>query len=546
VPIQKVLLVSLLTVGILSVAPVTGHAQVVDAPVLYDTDFLTPEFHRSRRQGVLSSLPAHSVAVFFSAPQRTRENDVNFEFRQSSDLIYLTGTHEPGSVLLLSSDGIDVDGEIVHEVLMVPERNPDREVWTGRLFGDERAQQILGIEKAVTIDRFEELLAASLTDARFYHLPLPTGIQPGSVLATQIDWVRENASLLEPDVGGFLPRIFSMMLSASDSAGFARGTGMADRFGESFEGSNVEYIVGAFSMAEDVDEWLEWRGENIDDIYADGIALRGTVNGLRAIKTEAELAVMQRAIDNTTAAHREAMRSIEPGTYEYEIEALVEYIFRRNGSEYTGFPSIIGSGENSVILHYETNRRQMQAEDMVVMDIGAEYHHYSADVTRTVPVDGVYSPEQKIIYELVLQAADAGIAATRSDSSVGAPHRAASQVLLEGMKDLGLVVEDADLRRFFMHGTSHYLGMYVHDVGTGGNLEPGTVITVEPGIYIAAADDIDPKWWNIGVRIEDDILVTDGDPINMSAGAPRTVAEIEALMRETGLGNSSAGVVGTR
>ncbi len=261
------------------------------------------------------------------------------------------------------------------------------------------------------------------------------------------------------------------------------------------------------------------------------------------VKTDAELALLQRAIDITGAAHREAMRSVVPGMHEYEIEALVEYIFRRNGAESPGFPSIVGSGENSVILHYETNRRRLEAEDMVVIDIGAEYHGYSADVTRTLPANGTFSPEQKAIYELVLRAQDAGIDASRAGQPFRAPHIAAAAVVAEGLVELGLIESADEVRRFFMHGTSHYLGLYVHDVGTGGELVPGTVITVEPGVYISPSETVDPKWWNIGVRIEDDILITDGDPVLMSASAPRTVSEIEALMGETGLGNQTGGVV---
>jgi Xaa-Pro aminopeptidase len=173
----------------------------------------------------------------------------------------------------------------------------------------------------------------------------------------------------------------------------------------------------------------------------------------------------------------------------------------------------------------------------VVIDIGAEYHGYTADVTRTVPVDGVYSPEQRAIYELVYRAQEAGIEATRAGSDFGAPHQAAAQVLATGLAELGLIPSPTDaqgLRRFFMHGTSHYLGLDVHDVGSRGPLQPGTVITVEPGLYVPAADDIDPKWWNIGVRIEDDVLVTDGDPVMLSADVPRQIDEVEALMARPG------------
>jgi Xaa-Pro aminopeptidase len=199
-----------------------------------------------------------------------------------------------------------------------------------------------------------------------------------------------------------------------------------------------------------------------------------------------------------------------------------------------------------VILHYETNRRQLRAGDLVLMDIGAEVHGYAADITRTVPVSGTFSTEQRAIYEIVLRAQDAGIQATRAGASFGAPHQAAARVLAAGLAQLGLIANATDaagLGRFFMHGTSHYLGLDVHDVGMYGPLEAGTVITVEPGIYIAPAADIDHKWWNIGVRIEDDILVTAGDPVLLSGRAPRTVADIEALMREDGIGNRPPGRV---
>ena len=220
--------------------------------------------------------------------------------------------------------------------------------------------------------------------------------------------------------------------------------------------------------------------------------------------------------------------------HEYEVEALLEYVFRRSGAEHPGFPSIVGSGENSVILHYESNRRPMEAGDVVV-DIGAELHGYTADITRTFPVSGRFSEEQRRIYELVLKAQEAGIAAVRAGAPFGAAHRAAYPVLARGLAELGLVDDPGDaagVSRFFMHGTSHYLGLDVHDVGSPGPLRPGAVLTVEPGIYIAPAEDVDPRWWNIGVRIEDDVLVTEEGPVVLSTGAPKTVEAIEALMAE--------------
>jgi Xaa-Pro aminopeptidase len=346
-------------------------------------------------------------------------------------------------------------------------------VWDGRRFGAERAQRELGVALALDYTRLPEVLGPLLTDSskRFFHLPIPVGVEAGSPLAEQIT-----------------------MLGRAGSR--------------------------------------------------DGEALRTTLDRLRTIKTAEEMVPLKRAIDITVEAQREAMRSLTPGMHEYEAQALIEYVFARNGSQYPGFPSIVGSGENTVILHYESNRRRTQPGDLVLMDIGAEVHGYTADVTRTVPVSGTFSPEQKAIYEIVLRAQNAGIQASRAGSPFGAPHQAAARELAAGLAQLGLITGPTDangLRRFFMHGTSHYLGLDVHDVGAYGPLEAGTVITVEPGIYIAPAPDIDRKWWNIGVRIEDDVLITAEGPQLLSGGAPRTVAEIEAVMREQGLGNQPGG-----
>ncbi|MFQ5568652.1 MAG: aminopeptidase P N-terminal domain-containing protein [Rhodothermales bacterium] len=522
-------------------------APLAEAPVRYDTDLLPPEFHQHRRNAVLDALPDHAVAVLFSAPARNRENDVNFEYRQSSNLYYLTGMHEPASLLLLAPGGMEVDGETVTELLMTPSRNPGSEIWTGRRFGPERAQEQLGLQKVVSTERFGDILAAlaARDGTHFFHLPLPSDIGDGSTLGRQLALFKQHAHPLEIGGNPLARNAMYLVQNTTSEENFTRFQSFAKNRLDpaNLEGSPLQPVVEAFINAASFDEWQTWKRENLDAQYADGTTLSGILNALRMEKTDEELVLLQRAIDITAAAHREAMRSIEPGMYEYEAEALIEYIFRRNGAEYTGFPSIVGSGENSVVLHYESNRRQMQDGDVVVMDIGAEYHGYSADVTRTVPVNGTFSPEQRAIYELVLKAQDAGIEATRAGNSFRAPHTAAAQVIAAGLRELGLIQDDNGVRRFFMHGTSHYLGLYVHDVGTGGDLTPGTVITVEPGIYISPSPDVDPKWWNIGVRIEDDVLITTGDPVVLSAGAPRTVTEIEALMQEPGLGNEPAGLI---
>jgi Xaa-Pro aminopeptidase len=219
-----------------------------------------------------------------------------------------------------------------------------------------------------------------------------------------------------------------------------------------------------------------------------------------------------------------------PGWYEYQIQAEAEDIFTKNGAEYTAYPCIVGSGPNSTILHYETNRRQTQAGDFIEMDMGAEYHGYCADVTRSFPVSGTFTPEQRAIYSLVLEAQDSGIAACKVGAPFWSAHRVAVRVISVGLRRLGITNDSADYRKYFMHGTSHYLGLDVHDAGTYSPLTPGNVLTVEPGIYVAAGSPCDKKWWNIGCRIEDDILITADGPEILSRNSPRTIPELERLM----------------
>lgn len=256
----------------------------------------------------------------------------------------------------------------------------------------------------------------------------------------------------------------------------------------------------------------------------------------REIKSPAEQRLLKKSVDVSVAAHIEAMKSTKPGMREYEIGGLVKYIFEKNGCEYPGYPPIVGSGPNSTILHYNTNRRVMKAGDMICMDTAGEYHGYTADITRSFPVSGKFSPEQKAIYEIVLKACDAGIAACKPGATRGQVGQAISRVLSDGLIALGIIETASGLRRYYMHGWGHGIGLDVHDPWSG-TFAPGVTFTVEPGIYIKAGSPCDEKWWNIGIRIEDDILITSDGAINMSAGAPRTVAEIERTMAMPGLGN---------
>jgi Xaa-Pro aminopeptidase len=267
------------------------------------------------------------------------------------------------------------------------------------------------------------------------------------------------------------------------------------------------------------------------------------IGKMRAVKSEPELVLMRKSLAATVAAHTEALKSCEPGMWEYEIQSLVEYIFARNGCEAVAYNSIVGSGENSCVLHYETDRKQTKSGEIICMDVGGEYHGYASDVTRSYPVNGKFSPEQKAIYEIVLEAQEAGIAACKTGASWGASDAAARKIVGEGLVKLGIVKSAAEARNYFMHGTSHGVGLDVHDPQNVPALVPNVVLTVEPGIYIKEGSPCDKKWWNIGVRIEDCILVTPNGPVILSGKLPRRIVEIEALMAQKGLGNSPAGKV---
>jgi Xaa-Pro aminopeptidase len=253
---------------------------------------------------------------------------------------------------------------------------------------------------------------------------------------------------------------------------------------------------------------------------------------LREVKTKEELVLLRKAISITCDAQNELMKVLKPEMKEFQAEAVVEAVFKINGAEYPGYPSIVGAAENSCILHYTTNRKTMKGNHLLLSDVGAEYHGYTADVTRTIPVDGKYSKEEKIIYNIVLEAQNKAIAECKAGNPFYITNTIATTVVSQRLQEIGLIKSPFELRRYFMHGTSHYLGLDVHDPGTYGEFQPNTVITVEPGIYIKEGSPCDPKWWNIGVRIEDDILITDGEPENLSGCVPRTIKEIEAVMKK--------------
>ena len=436
---------------------------------IYDNDLLPPSFHMERRKAVRTFMPEKTMAIYCSGKSMLRANDVDYEFHQDPNFYYLTGLNESNSILILFKNPFIFNKDTINELLLIKERNANSEVWVGKKLGVRGAELILEIQKTIDIDKFNiENLDFSEIDSIFIHDIFDVGNELFPVNNEQLQ----------------LPKLDSNSINFKNE------------------------IKANFS------EIHKWMAQ------------------LREIKTKEEMYLLRKAISITCEAQTELMKVLKPEMKEYQAEAVVEAIFKLNGAEYPGYPSIVGAAENSCILHYTTNRKTMKGNHLLLSDVGAEYHGYTADVTRTIPVDGKYSEEEKIIYNIVLEAQNKAIEACKVGNPFYITNTIATTVVSQRLQELGIIKTPLEIRRYFMHGTSHYLGLDVHDPGTRGMFQPNTVITVEPGIYIKEGSPCDPKWWNIGVRIEDDILITNSEPENLSGCVPRTVDEIEALMKK--------------
>lgn len=445
---------------------------------MYDTDGIPATVYAERRATLLKSLPNNSLVVVQAADVRNRQNDVDYEYRQDSDLLYLTGFPYPNATLLLSKKGVKVGNKLTHEILFVRPRVRDREQWTGVEMGTEEAMQYLQIDTVLPNSELVSTLKSILHDER--------SSSPNSITSDTL----------------FMPRLPTP-------------------------------TVGLTLLGKNLSVTSELR-RGLSEKYP-GVVLRTTIpqlEAMRMVKDPEELRLLQRAVDISIEGHIATMKGAKPSMKEYQLEALMEYTFKKLGAEDVGYPSIVGSSYNACILHYNSNRRATQKNELVLADCGAEFRGYTADITRTFPINGKFTEDQLTIYNIVKEAQDSGISACVVGGSFKAPHNAALRVVGKHLMRLGIIKEEADVKKYFMHGTSHYLGLDVHDPGTYGPFVENVVITVEPGIYIAEGSDCDKRWWNIGVRIEDDILITKNGPVNMSAKLPRDAAEIEQLMQQ--------------
>lgn len=433
------------------------------------------QLYRDRRAALLATMHAQTgggLALVPTATEAVRSRDSCFPYRHDSYFYYLSGFPEPDAVVALTT-GVDGD----RHLLFCREKNPEREIWDGFRYGPDAAREIFGFDGAHPIADLDRMLADLVADRPALYTPLGLFAAWDRRITDALNEVRSRARL------------------------------------------------GVDTPAEIVD-------------------VRHALDARRLVKDEHEIALMRRAAAISAGAHRRAMERTRPGWHEYQVEAELAHEFLRFGAQAPAYPSIVAGGPNACVLHYRDNNRQLQDGELLLIDAGCEYQGYASDITRTFPVNGRFTGPQKAVYELVLAAQQACLDAVKAGADFHDYHRAAERVLAQGYLDLGLcrgtldeTLESGAYKQFYMHRAGHWLGMDVHDAGpyqakgASQKLVPGMVLTVEPGTYIRPADNVPEEFWDIGVRIEDDVLVTATGIENLTVAAPKAVGEVEAACR---------------
>lgn len=427
---------------------------------------------KNRRQQLLNKLGNDSIAIISAAPEYLRNGDADYRYRQNSDFYYLTGFSEPEAVAIFAPGR--KEGEFI---LFNRPRDPAAEIWTGKRTGQEGACQDYGADQAFSIHTLDEKILEIISSYHTIYYPIGREVEFDQRV---IGWIKQ--------------------LKAKVRAGIPTPANLKD--------------------------FAKLMGQ------------------MRLIKSPAEIEVMRKACSLSAAAHCRAMEITKPGMWEYEIEATLLYEFTRQGSHSVAYNSIVGTGANACVLHYIDNNTQIKEGDLILVDAGAEYDYYAADITRCFPANGRFSAEQRAIYEIVLAAQEAVLAAIKPSIQWNHLQPIAIRKITEGLVELGILkgrvddlIESRAYAAFYMHNIGHWLGMDVHDVGDykiageWRTLHPGMVFTVEPGIYIQPHENVSEKWWNIGVRIEDDVVVTAQGCDILTKEVPKQIDEIEALMR---------------
>ena len=448
---------------------ITLHAQE-DLP----TDYLTKEFHADRREALRKLMPDNSVFIVMAYPTRNFSNDVDYLYHQNPDMYYFSGYKEPHSLLLIFKEEQKVEnGPSYKEMIYVQKKNALAEQWTGRRLGIEGAKEKLGFTYAYNGEDFK---------------------------IAQIDFSKFDKIIF-------------------------------DRLPEDLGNDNRD-DADLFDLVEQFKKLAKVPAESNKDKKYDTRLFHELTGKLREIKTPAEMDLIRKAVEISCQGQNEVMKVVHLGMSELEIQGLHEYVHKKYGAEYVGYGSIIGAGANGCVLHYMENTKTKIGSELLLMDVGAEYHGYTADVTRTIPANGKFSAEQKLIYDLVYEAQEAAFKILKDGAKWSDASKAARDVIAEGLLKLGIIKDRSEVNKYYPHGLSHHIGLDVHDRGFSSTLKKDMVITIEPGIYIPPNSNCDKKWWSIAVRIEDDALITQNGYELLSVFAPRKTEDIEKMIAE--------------
>ena len=493
-------------------------------------------FHQSRRDALREKLPPNSVAVIFANPTRNRANDVDYVYHQDPNFFYLTGWREPQSVLLVYASEQQDEKGTYQDKIYIQERDPSAEQWNGYRLGVEGAQK-MGFDRVElrsefvlnppSFDAFDEVLIVDFHDDERDLAGDPYDLY-------QLKKTFKKAINFPANFNKVQYQIQQAIRTATPES-FARLQNYVEwQIGR--DASLLEDpIIKDFMALETLEVPADLKMKTafvLKDYIFDVEKLEQIMGDLREVKAPFELKQLKRAIEISAIGQVEVMKALHPGMSEREVQGIHEYVFKKYGAAYEGYPSIVGAGNNACVLHYIENSDDPSETDLMLMDLGAEYEGYTADVTRTLPVKGTFSAEQRLLYQIVYDAQEAGIAKSLVGATTSEVTKATQEVVTKGLMDLGIISEPSEFRRYYPHGAAHHIGLDVHDLSNYGPLPENSIITVEPGIYIPNDSPCDPKWWGIGIRIEDDILITKEGPVNLSAGAPRAWEEIEKMMAQ--------------
>ncbi|MFD0793414.1 aminopeptidase P family protein [Mucilaginibacter litoreus] len=493
-------------------------------------DYLSKEFHAGRRQALRNLMPANSVAVIFAYPERVFSNDVNYVYHANPDLYYFSGYKEPDAALLVFKETQGTGDTSYNEVLFVRKRDPQQEQWTGRRLGVDGGKSQLGFKRVYNSSEFEKFPVDFKKFSAVIYDELPADAT--GELAGLISAFKAKANV--PVIDKALLNSLNVINKYGTPATLPRIVEYLKKSLKPEVYNSNELVQQLVNKPDSVT--LVAVKEKIKSKYGAANSFNDYTVALRGIKQPEEIALMKKTAQLSAIAHAEVMKAIKPSMSERELEGILLYVHKKYGAEDEGYPPIVGVGANACILHYEENNETVLNNQLVLLDVGSEYHGYSADVTRTVPPTGKFSEEQKAIYQIVYDAQEEVFKMCKEGVKYRDLEAKTGEVLAAGLIKLGIIKDAKELRTYYPHGVSHHVGLDVHDKGDyQGDLREGMVITVEPGLYIPAGSKCDKKYWNIGVRIEDDILIGKDKGTNLSADAPRSWQDVEKMAAQNSI-----------